>query len=177
MKKLITIIGIACVVFSSCSKDEELPANKPDAFLFFKLVTSADSIVEIGYTSAYGVRLGPSIYTEVRGDSLYARIFHNESGGAGWITPRLEIRKKGSSVVGQYRYQEFVDPASAYMFRTSPQLTYQFIQGSLVLDITNLGTNSDYGKYVEGSFTCKVVNGVNPTTEIPAWGTFRVKYY
>lgn len=174
MKKIIFLSITAALIISSCSK-EELPVKQQDNFIFFKLATSADSLFEFGYIDN-GVPGGPSMYTQTKGDSIFAMLFHNPSHVAGWITPRLDLRKKDISVIGRYVYQEFADPVASFMWVSHSSPTLSFIQQSLIVDIEKIGTHPSFGKYVEGKFTGRVLKDFNSTVEIPAWGNFRVMY-
>jgi hypothetical protein len=176
MKKIIFLSITAVLIFSSCSKEveeEELDPKQYGDFIFFKLVTSSDTMIDYGYLFN-GIPGGPSMKTESIGDSINATVIHNPSGNKGLNFERLYIGKKGSSVMGEYR--SVIAGIILISMSVAPSdITFYILGETLILNIENTGTDAKYGKYAEGRFTCKVFkNFASP--QIPAWGRFRIMH-
>jgi hypothetical protein len=176
MKKILLLLGIACVAFSSCSKGPITSYDYVTTF-YFKVKYGWREIVEYGnyyrYASGYG---GPAGSYVVQNDSTILTVKPDINTGGYSPLSSITFSKKGTNIVGEYTVRDQL-PAYIYIHTEASgvidiaELTT--VPGSEKLIITKLGDSKD-GKYAEGTMSFNTYPR-HDTIPVAATASFRLK--
>jgi hypothetical protein len=183
MKKILLILGITSMVFSSCSKDAG--PDQPPKFFFFDIKYGSKQLVEYGHNVYNGylsrtIYEGPKFRSSAPYDEMILYVWPDYS----WpfylwtlweATEPIIFSKKGTDILGEYTIQDQVEThfMVASTFSPSPSIWFHVVSGTEKLTITKTGESSE-GKFAEGMMNF-IGHVESDTIPVPVTATFRLK--
>ncbi|HEX5669554.1 MAG TPA: hypothetical protein VFX73_12160 [Chitinophagaceae bacterium] len=181
MKKILLILGITSIVFSSCSKEEG--PDDPYNFFFFDIKYGSKQVVEYGhneYNDYYSRTIyeGPKYISSAPYDEAILYVWPDYSGPLFylwtlWETEPIIFSKKGTDILGEYTIRDTVTTHFKVAPRFSSSTFFHVVPGTEKLTIMKTGESNE-GKFVEGTmnFMARVESDTIP---VPVTATFRLK--
>jgi hypothetical protein len=182
MKKILLILGITSMVFSSCSK--EAGPDEPSKSFFFDVKYGSKQVVEYGHNeyNSYLSRTiyeGPKYRSTEQYDESVLYIWPDYNGPSFFLsilfdgTEPIIFSKKGTDIFGDYTIRDQVTTHFEIAPRFSGSTFFHIVPGSEKLTITKTGESTE-GKFAEGMmiFNARVESDTIP---VPVTATFRLK--
>jgi hypothetical protein len=184
MKKILLILGITSMVFSSCSKDAG--PDEPSKPFFFDIKYGSKQVVEYGheeYNDIYSRTIyeGPKYRSSELSDEMVLYVWPDYEGPYFflWIlweaTEPIIFSKKGTDILGEYTIRDQVPTTFmvASTFSPSPSTWFHVVTGTEKLTITKTGESNE-GKFAEGTMIFNTLVE-SDTIPVPVTATFRFK--
>jgi hypothetical protein len=183
MKKILLILAIIWLAFSSCSK--EAGPDQPSKFFFFDIKYGSKQVAEYGhneYNDIYSRTIyeGPKYRSSAPYDEMVLYVWPDYTGPfylfTQWgPTDPIIFSKKGTDILGEYTIRDQVTThfMVASTFSPSPSTWFHVVTGTEKLTITKTGESNE-GNFAEGTM---IFNALveSDTIPVPVTATFRLK--